>query len=321
MPAVYAYGRYSDELQNRGDYGTLDVQRQHSEAWFKFQQSIGRFDASWSFCWFSDPAVSSTVPFQDRPGGRDIMELAKSGDIIIAYKYDRMYRSTKDFILTTAVLTERDVGVYMLDMPGLDTTTPVGRMAFTMRAAAAQFEREEIARRTSDAAKSRVANGIPIGIVKPWGWTVYRTSVDGRQKSSYVPDKYDREWARIFYHLQEDGWSLQAIENYMIRNDLKRPNGAKWFKNEINTAIHAAILNFPKKVLTTKSRTLNRAIAPVALRGRLKRTPLPHRQYVSVLPQWASDLWSSELRAWRPAAPQCPPPASVPAEEPHAPCA
>ena len=82
-----------------------------------------------------------------RPALHDALEFARSGDMLIVWKLDRLARSMKQLIETIENLRGRGIGFRSLT-EALDTTTAQGRLVFHMFGALAEFERSLIRERT-----------------------------------------------------------------------------------------------------------------------------------------------------------------------------
>jgi DNA invertase Pin-like site-specific DNA recombinase len=93
---------------------------------------------------FSDVASGSKT---DRVGLRECIEFARSGDVIVAWKLDRIGRSLKDLIETVNTLKEREIGLKIITQQ-LDTTTSSGMLFFYIMGALAEFEKSLIQERT-----------------------------------------------------------------------------------------------------------------------------------------------------------------------------
>ena len=93
---------------------------------------------------FSDVASGSKT---DRVGLRECIEFARSGDVIVAWKLDRIGRSLKDLIETVNTLKEREIGLKIITQQ-LDTTSSSGMLFFYIMGALAEFEKSLIQERT-----------------------------------------------------------------------------------------------------------------------------------------------------------------------------
>lgn len=98
---------------------------------------------------------------RDRPQLAAALDYMRAGDTLVAWKLDRLARSTKQLIETVEELARRGVGFRCLTQD-IDTTTAGGRLVFTIFSAIAEFEREIIRERTRaglDAARARGRRG------------------------------------------------------------------------------------------------------------------------------------------------------------------
>jgi DNA invertase Pin-like site-specific DNA recombinase len=85
-----------------------------------------------------------------RPGLENCLKALREDDILVVYKLDRLGRNLKHLIQTVEDLTKRKIGFKVLSGQGvnIDTTTPAGKMIFSIFGALAEFERELIRERT-----------------------------------------------------------------------------------------------------------------------------------------------------------------------------
>jgi DNA invertase Pin-like site-specific DNA recombinase len=83
----------------------------------------------------------------NRPALGQALEYARSGDVLIVWKLDRLARSMKQLIETIEKLRLRGIGFRSLTET-IDTTTPQGVLVFHMFSALAEFERGLIRERT-----------------------------------------------------------------------------------------------------------------------------------------------------------------------------
>ena len=108
---------------------------------------------------FTDHGVSGTTT--TRPGLDAALAHLRPGDVFTVVRLDRLGRTTKHLIATVEQFDTDGVQFASLT-EGIDTTTPAGRMMFTVLCAVAQMERDLIAERTLaglDAARARGRKG------------------------------------------------------------------------------------------------------------------------------------------------------------------
>ena len=98
---------------------------------------------------------------EDRVGLEHCLKALRADDILVVWKLDRLGRSLKDLISTIEDLTKREVGFKVLSGQGvnIDTTTPSGKMVFSIFAALAEFERELNRERTIAGLQAARARG------------------------------------------------------------------------------------------------------------------------------------------------------------------
>lgn len=105
----------------------------------------------------------------DRPELKKMIDHLRDGDTVVVWKLDRLGRSLRD--LVTLVSNFQEQGVEFQSVQDkIDTTTPMGKFAFHLFAALAEFERDIISERTKaglTAARSRGRKGgRPAGLNK-----------------------------------------------------------------------------------------------------------------------------------------------------------
>src|SRR3954466_12551233 len=83
----------------------------------------------------------------ERPGLTQALEFARSGDILVVWKLDRLGRSLKQLIEIVTELQKRNVGFRSLT-ENIDTTSPGGKLIFHIFGSLAEFERDLIRERT-----------------------------------------------------------------------------------------------------------------------------------------------------------------------------
>ena len=85
----------------------------------------------------------------ERPQFLEMMEFIRSGDILIVESYSRMARSTKDLLDIVDKLEQKGVKFISLKEK-VDTTTPQGKLIFSIFASLAEFERTQMLQRQAE---------------------------------------------------------------------------------------------------------------------------------------------------------------------------
>jgi DNA invertase Pin-like site-specific DNA recombinase len=83
-----------------------------------------------------------------RPGLSLALEVARTGDVLVVWRLDRLGRSLKDLIETMETLGQRGIGLSSLQ-ESITTTNNSGRLIFHLFGALAEFERNLISERTT----------------------------------------------------------------------------------------------------------------------------------------------------------------------------
>ena len=137
--------------------------------------------SSYDFTSYVDEGVSGSIPLAARPKGSEMLAEAAKGDVIVAAKMDRLFRSASDALNTAESLKARGVDLILVDMG----TTPVtengtAKMFFGMLALVAEFERGRIAERMNDGRRGKRQRSGHLGGVAPYGYRVVGAKRESR---------------------------------------------------------------------------------------------------------------------------------------------
>lgn len=114
---------------------------------------------------------------KDRPELAKMMAFVREGDTVTVDSYSRFARSTRDLLNMVEELNSKGVQFVSLKEK-TDTTTPQGRLIFTIFAGLAQFEREQMLQRQAEG----------IAIAKAEG------KYKGRQRIGVDKKQFEREY-------------------------------------------------------------------------------------------------------------------------------
>jgi DNA invertase Pin-like site-specific DNA recombinase len=136
------------------------------------------------------------------------MDSIQAGDVIIASKLDRLFRSASDALLQAEQFKAQGVDLIVADM-GADPVTQNGtsRMFFGMLALMAEFERDRIRERQREGIKGKKAKNGYIGGRRPYGFQIVGTGRD----ALLVEDEREQEAIRTIHALRATGAGYMKI--------------------------------------------------------------------------------------------------------------
>ena len=133
---VYGYARVSTSDQN------LDRQK----------DALRKYGVDMLFC----EKISGTK--KNRPELDDMLGRLKPGDTIVIESLSRLGRSVKNLAELMELFNKQDIRLVSLKET-IDTTSPTGKLLFTILASLSQFERDVLAERTSEGLAAARARG------------------------------------------------------------------------------------------------------------------------------------------------------------------
>ena len=94
---------------------------------------------------------------------RMLKSLDRRPQVVIVAKIDRFARSLSDLLKTLEYLNQNGAGFVSVNDPGIDTTTPNGRLLLQILGAFAEFERNMINSRTKAGREQALSKGVKFG--------------------------------------------------------------------------------------------------------------------------------------------------------------
>ena len=107
-------------------------------------------------------AEKLTGKHSDRPSLQLALDYVREGDSLIVTKLDRLARSSVDLGKIADQLQQKRVDLVVLDQD-INTTTPTGKLMFTMIGAFAEFERDLINERCREGIAKAKERGVKFG--------------------------------------------------------------------------------------------------------------------------------------------------------------
>jgi DNA invertase Pin-like site-specific DNA recombinase len=203
---AYGYCRVSTARQaTEGE--SLDVQRRQIEGYAHMHGLTLRGVAV-------EEGVSGSIPFHERPKGGPLFAKLRKGDVIIAPKLDRLFRSALDALKVVEDLRKRGVSLHLLDLGGDISGNGLSKLFLTIAAAFAEAERDRIRERIGQVKADQKARGRYLGGIVPFG---YRRGEHGQ----LTPHKGEQAAIRQMAALRAQGKALRAISEAMQAKGFK----------------------------------------------------------------------------------------------------
>jgi putative DNA-invertase from lambdoid prophage Rac len=211
--AVYGYARVSTARQaNEGE--SLEVQRRQIEGYAMMQALV--LDEI-----LVEEGVSGSVPLQERPIGTRLLAKVTKGDIIIAAKLDRCFRSALDALNVVEKLKVRGVKLHLLDLGGDIAGNGLSKLFLTIAAAFAEAERDRIRERISNVKQDQKARGRYLGGKVPFGFRLEIAEEGGKRKANLVEYAPEQEAVRAVIAMRAQGMAFRRIAAALAERGIK----------------------------------------------------------------------------------------------------
>jgi putative DNA-invertase from lambdoid prophage Rac len=181
---------------------------------------------------FTDAGVSGAVKLASRPAGADLLAAMSQGDIVIASKLDRMFRSASDAIAMFEEFKARGVHLVLYDISNEPVSSGVGKLIMTILAAVADMERIRIKERTAAGRSAKKAKGGPVGEA-PFG---YRR-VGVRNESTLIPDRREQEAAALMRSMYQAGATMAGISQHLHEQGYVSRRGKPYHRKVIRDRV------------------------------------------------------------------------------------
>lgn len=220
--AVYGYARVSTGRQaSEGE--SLDVQRRMIEGYCHMHGlDLDRV--------IVEEGVSGSIPLDQRPAGADMLAMLNDGDIVVAAKLDRCFRSALDALNVVEQLKQRGVKLHLLDLGGDIAGNGLSKLFLTIAAAFAEAERDRIRERVSQSKADQKQRGRYLGGRRPFGWQIdkHGALIEDAAEQAMIAEMIDMRAAglalrKIAAAAAERGFQLshEAVKKIVAANTRK----------------------------------------------------------------------------------------------------
>ena len=207
--------------------------------------------------YLEERAVGADVPFEKRQAGRRLIADVRAGRVshIICRDVDRLSRDTALWLKFVELCCEHGVTIHTFSGP-LALKSPSDRFASTVRAAAAQLEKDQVADRVKRAKRELAKQGKHPGGPPPFGYTSRsrraaelvaaglppdraKTQAETEMPRGLIVDAKESEVVRLIFHLYADRLrGCRWIANELNRLGHRRRSGRPWHADKVRRIIN-----------------------------------------------------------------------------------
>ena len=177
----------------------------------------------------------------NRAGFCEMMGLIERGKVskVIVYRLDRISRSLSDFVSILETLKKYGVA-FVSTQEAFNTGSAYGELVVKILAVFAEFERQSIIERVTQAYHHRADLKLYMGGQRPFGFTLIDTEIHGIQTKMLSPLEGEISAVKyIFENYAVPGVTLRRLMDHLIQNGIL-PTEGSW-----STAKLSAILKNP----------------------------------------------------------------------------
>lgn len=175
----------------------------------------------------------------DREGFQKMMRQIEQGKIskVIVYRLDRISRSLTDFV--NILNTFKSHGVeFVSSQESFDTSSPYGDLIVKILAVFAEFERNSIIARVTQAYEHRSEMGFYMGGRKPYGFSLSPFTINNVKTKRLEPISEEIEQIKYIYETYAiENVTLGRLLKNLIENDMNPLSGGGWTTAKLSTIL------------------------------------------------------------------------------------
>ncbi len=179
----------------------------------------------------------------ERDAFQSMMKNIEKGKIskVIIYRLDRISRSLTDFVSILNTFKKYHVSL-VSTQESFDTASPYGDMIVKILMIFAEFERNSIIARVTQAYAHRSELGLYMGGRRPYGFALQETYIHNIKTKEFVAVSAEiAQVKRIFEDYATEGMTLGRLQNDLIDQQLVAPNEQKthtiWSTAKLSTIL------------------------------------------------------------------------------------